>query len=244
MESLVYTRDELRVILNEFFTALTVEEFMNELKALAPDEKKIAAKIEKKQREILAAHNIDPEQGIRDLARVRRVFASDKDILEKLVIVASKEEAITNEVLGGVNGSIRTPNDMQQMQQMLHNFPQLLAQLQLQFQQNPQLLNQMTPQQQAQYQHLVTLAQQSQQGQLQTWMQQQQQQIQQHQQQPQQYQQPQVQQQPQQFQPQQFQPQQQQPQEQPGYLGSFLSMFGYGSAQPAGRTMSKDDELD
>jgi len=268
---LVYTRSELNSILEDFFTAFTVQEFKDELRELA-DEKKIAERIEAKQREILASHNINPDQGMRDLARVRKVYAADKEILEKLIIVAGKEEALTNEVLG-VSDRFRTPNTMQQMQQMLKNFPQMLGQLQQQVQQNPQILTQMTPQQQAQYHYLVAMARQVQQPtqfqqqptfQQPTQFQQPQfQQPTQFQQQPTfqqttQFQQPtQVQQptfqqttqfqQPQFQQPQFQQPQFQQPQyqQQPqGILGSFFSMLGFGSAPPVGRTMKKDDELD
>jgi len=157
---LCYSRDELRVILEEFYNSLSDPNFKEELKALAPNERAIGERIEQNQKLILKNHNIDPDQGMRDLARVRQVYGDDKSLLEKLLIVAGQEESVTNDALGRYRGVPLRTGSMQQMQNMLHNFPQVLAQMQQQIAQNPQILNQMSPQQLAQYQYLLSMSQQ------------------------------------------------------------------------------------
>jgi len=182
---------------------------------LAPDEKKVADKIEARQREILIKNNIDPDKGLRDLSKVRVVYANDREVLERLVIVASKEEMLTNEVLG--EAVVHAPESMHQMQQLMHNFPQMMAQLQSQIEQNPQLLSQMSPQQQAQYHHYVALS-----GRLQH----------QHNQGHPGHQERQLE--------GGLPPQEQAPAG--GWMNSLIGMFGYSSQPPVGRAMTKDDK--
>eukprot|EP01124_Arcella_intermedia_P014934 TRINITY_DN2148_c0_g1_i2.p2 TRINITY_DN2148_c0_g1~~TRINITY_DN2148_c0_g1_i2.p2 ORF type:complete len:232 (+),score=62.40 TRINITY_DN2148_c0_g1_i2:56-751(+) len=147
MELVYSSREQLISILEEFFSALADPAFKAELRALG-DEKKITLKIEEKQKEILKLRGIDPDRGIKDLSKIRRVYSNDREVLQKLFMLATKEESATREALGE---NMKTSDSMDEMKNLFQNSAQMFTQLQ----NNPQILSQMTPEQLNQYQQLL-----------------------------------------------------------------------------------------
>eukprot|EP01125_Pyxidicula_operculata_P015719 TRINITY_DN5360_c0_g1_i1.p1 TRINITY_DN5360_c0_g1~~TRINITY_DN5360_c0_g1_i1.p1 ORF type:complete len:254 (+),score=82.77 TRINITY_DN5360_c0_g1_i1:10-771(+) len=164
MEGFSYkSREVILQVLEEFFKLFTSQDFIAELKGYAPDENKIAQVIEDRQREILTSHGINPTAGLRDLSRVRVFFQNDKEVCQKLVYVCTREEMLTNEVLGTAPPGQVTPGSLQEMHsRAAENMPQFMNILQQGVQMNPQLISQMSPQQLAQYQALMMMSKQQQ----------------------------------------------------------------------------------
>jgi hypothetical protein len=72
--SLSFTRDQIKVILGEFITTFKNPVFIHDLQHLAPNEERMNTYIESKQKEIFQKHNLNPEQGYKDLSRIRDVY--------------------------------------------------------------------------------------------------------------------------------------------------------------------------
>jgi len=100
MAKLAFSKDQIKVILQEFVTFLQSEDTMMDLKRLAPSEDKISTYIEDNQRKIFSKHGVNPEKGMSDLSKIASVWKSEQDIVQLLMFLASKEELVVQEALG------------------------------------------------------------------------------------------------------------------------------------------------
>jgi hypothetical protein len=94
MAKLAFSKDQIKVILQEFVTFLQSEDTMMDLKRLAPSEDKISTYIEDNQRKIFSKHGVNPEKGMSDLSKIASVWKSEQDIVQLLMFLASKEELV------------------------------------------------------------------------------------------------------------------------------------------------------
>jgi hypothetical protein len=92
--SLIFTRDQIKSILNDFITLFTSSEFKAQLKSLSPHEEKIQALIELQQRNIFKNYNIDADRGFKDLMRIKLVYSNDPEIMRLLAFTALREETL------------------------------------------------------------------------------------------------------------------------------------------------------
>lgn len=90
--TLAFSKDQIRVILQQFVVFLQSEECSTGLKKLAPNEEKMADFIETNQKRIFISNGVDPNKGMDDLGKIATVWKSDKDIVQLLMMVAGKEE--------------------------------------------------------------------------------------------------------------------------------------------------------
>jgi len=157
------SRTQLDEVLNKFISAFADEDFKSYVKMCGNgDFDTVNDIIQKKQKEILQECGVDPEAGINDLAKVKDHYPKSDPTMQKLVFVALREEALINEVIAShTNPSFKSPipNTMEEMAVNLQRFPAMMDDLKVHLQQNPEVVKNMTPQQQEMLKQMI-LAQQ------------------------------------------------------------------------------------
>jgi len=98
--ALAFTKDQIKVVLQEFVSFLQTDETMLALKRLAPSEDKISNYIEESQRKIFVRHGVNPDKGMSDLSKIASVWKAEEEIVQLLMFLASKEELVVQEALG------------------------------------------------------------------------------------------------------------------------------------------------
>jgi hypothetical protein len=91
---LIFSREQIKNILNDFISLFNSKEFKAQLKSVSPDDDKIQAMITMQQRNIFKKHNIDPDRGFKDLVRIKLFYGQDKEIMQLLTFTAMREEAL------------------------------------------------------------------------------------------------------------------------------------------------------
>jgi hypothetical protein len=131
---LVFSKTQIRAIFADFIEAFDNENLQGQLRAVAPDEAKMAGIVEKWQSAIFQKHGIDPQRGFTDLGKVMQVHQRDEEITQLVMSCAAREEQAMNEAIGQRPAPSLPPgsippgfNVVQQFQQMLTN-PAMVAQ--------------------------------------------------------------------------------------------------------------------
>jgi len=97
--SLVFSREQLRTILEENIAFLTSDVCRSDLQKLAPNEDKMVKFIEDNQVKVFNKHGIEPSKGFADLRKVSSVLGGDKDIMQLLMFLANKEDVVITEAI-------------------------------------------------------------------------------------------------------------------------------------------------
>jgi len=118
MASLVFTKDQLHLILRDFAAIFDNPIFKVQLAAVAPDEQKMEQIIENYQTDIFRHHNIDPTRGFADLTQAGQVYGNDQHLMKLLGVAATKEDMAFREALGQFVPEAQTPNNAPTVQAM------------------------------------------------------------------------------------------------------------------------------
>jgi len=163
------SRAQLDDVLNKFLQLMSDQDFKAYLMQTGNgDFETVNTLIQNRQKEILIDAGVDPDDGIRDLSRVKDFYPKNDPTMQKLVFVALREESLTNEVTIGYNNpSYRptgVPNTMEELAANVSQFPSMMDDLRTHLQQNPHLISQMTTQQQQMLKQMIIAQQKVQQA--------------------------------------------------------------------------------
>jgi hypothetical protein len=129
-QTLAFNRDQLKSVLEEFVAWFQSAECRNKLAELAPNETAMENFIEITQKEIFAKHSVDPQLGYSQMRLIPQHYKNDKEILDLLMFVGTKEELVIKEALMSKQ-SQGAPSREQEFTSQLINLqlPQVQAQM-------------------------------------------------------------------------------------------------------------------
>lgn len=144
--TLVYSRDQLKTILQTFIDKFEDESFIEKLKSLAPDQDLIDKYIYDFQSEVFSNNGIDPQAGFNDMRKINSVYANDNEIVALLANVAMKEDSAISQALGQSTNNVQfDPNYIAQMKKKFDEEPEIAKQQMMMFEslsKDPQALAQ------------------------------------------------------------------------------------------------------
>eukprot|EP01121_Diplochlamys_sp_Union-15-3_P022484 TRINITY_DN9591_c0_g1_i1.p1 TRINITY_DN9591_c0_g1~~TRINITY_DN9591_c0_g1_i1.p1 ORF type:complete len:198 (-),score=53.23 TRINITY_DN9591_c0_g1_i1:19-612(-) len=122
-------RTTLINFLKEFLQVLDSKELKDYLRTLAPDEAKIAAAIDNRQRELFIKYGIPVDVGFATLKNAKNLFPGDVEVIQLLMTCAINEETTVAVAAGAAPPKVATPQNPQQLQQMFNSFQIQLQQI-------------------------------------------------------------------------------------------------------------------
>lgn len=144
--TLVYSREQIKSILQTFINKFEDESFIEKLKSLAPDQNLIDKYIYDFQSEVFKNNGIDPTAGFNDMRKINSVYGNDNEIVTLLANAAMKEDSAISKALGQTMDEVQfDPEYIAQMKKKFNEDPETAKQQMMMFEtlaKDPQALAQ------------------------------------------------------------------------------------------------------